>query len=193
MLEPARAARSSCSVHLHKWRPGDLAVRRVLCLHLCLPSAATARPHQSRRGRGGGGAARGVAGHRRRGGDSAASVRTANGSHVVVEGEASEVIERVKGLRTNTFTPIETSVRELLTLAKSGPYLSRRGKRGRPGGAREERMRTSHETCVVCSDDFVRGDILRVRATCPAGSGVPSSAGSAAARGTAGCVCSAAL
>ena len=30
-------------VHLHKWRPGDLAVRRVLCLHLCLPSAATAR------------------------------------------------------------------------------------------------------------------------------------------------------
>ena len=79
-----------------------------------------------------------------------------------------EVIERVKGLRTNTFTPIDDlSVRELLTLAKERSLPITPGQERKDLVARvKNACATSHETCVVCSDDFVRGDILRVLPTC---------------------------
>ena len=99
----------------------------------------------------------------------AASVRTANGSHASSSrAKLEEVIERVKGLRTNTFTPIDDlSVRELPLSQRAVPYLSRRGQERKDLVARvKNACATSHETCVVCSDDFVRGDILRVLPTC---------------------------
>ena len=79
-----------------------------------------------------------------------------------------EVIERVKGFRTRIFTPIDDlSVRELMSLAKE------RSVSVTPGQERKELVAsvrdacaTSHETCVVCSEDFARGDILRVLPTC---------------------------
>ena len=79
-----------------------------------------------------------------------------------------EVIERVKGLRTRIFTPIDDlSVRELMSLAKE------RSVSVTPGQERKELVAsvkdacaTSQETCVVCSEDFARGDILRVLPTC---------------------------
>ena len=68
----------------------------------------------------------------------------------------------------DTFTPIDDlSVRELLTLAKERSLPITPGQERKDLVARvKNACATSHETCVVCSDDFVRGDILRVLPTC---------------------------